>query len=282
MNTLDIDNSKCIKCGKCVAECPSKVLNITDRLDIVYPELCVSCGHCAAICDEHVIVSHPQNKKHPFVISEFPKGLRPEQLLFHKKRSVRAFRETPITKPQIEKLIEYAEKAPSSHNWRQREYLVITNKSDIEEIARGIIGVYSKLVRLLNPLTMLLLKLFNKEKYIELSELRLGFIKLIREFKNGRDPIFRDSNCIICICSSMHTAQIKEDCLAAQQYMLLYAKTLDIDSFIVGYAQHAHKVIERYCGLDKKNTVYAVSVFGIGKYAYQKEIIYQSPPINWN
>jgi nitroreductase/NAD-dependent dihydropyrimidine dehydrogenase PreA subunit len=282
MNILEIDSSKCIKCGKCVAECPSKVLNITDQLEIAYPELCISCGHCAAICDENAIASHPENNKHPFLIAEFPEGLEPGQLLFHKKRSVRAFTDVPVTEPQIKKLIEYAEKAPSSHNMRDREYIVITDKDIIKELTKKIIGKYAKLLKLLNPVTMFLVKILSKKKYAGFVDHRVGFMKLVREFNAGRDPIFRNSGCIICISSPKHSVQIKDDCIAAQQYMLLYAKTLNIDSFIVGYAQFTHKILERYLRLDKKNTIYAVSVFGFGKYAYKKEVIYQDPPVSWN
>ncbi len=42
----------CIRCGKCVHECPVKAIPADDPT-VTDPALCISCMHCVAICPEH-------------------------------------------------------------------------------------------------------------------------------------------------------------------------------------------------------------------------------------
>ena len=50
MKPVIIDKEKCIGCGKCVADCVSEKLKITDgKAEFMY-DRCIQCGHCYAIC----------------------------------------------------------------------------------------------------------------------------------------------------------------------------------------------------------------------------------------
>lgn len=282
MSNIVIDESTCIKCGCCVEECPSDVLVIEEeRLKVIQPQFCISCGHCAAICPKGAIISSAHNQQQPFIIQQIPENLRIDKLLFHKKRSIRAFNNETLDKAHIEQLIQYAEKAPSSHNLRNRSYLVITKKEDIDAIKTQIVKYCQFLVKLLNPLTLTFISVFNKPAYHELSEYVLAFKHVIHEYNSGHDKIFRHSKCIVCIAAPTGSPHSKDDCLAAQHYMMLFGKTLDIDSFIVGYAQNAHKVIEKHFKLEKGYSIFSISAFGFGKYVYSKEIFYKTPEIKW-
>lgn len=63
---------------------------------------------------------------------------------------------------------------------------------------------------------------------------------------------------------------------------MLFGETININSFIVGYVQYAHKVIEKYYKLEKGFSIFAVSVFGFGIYKFLKEINYKKPEIKWS
>ncbi len=47
------------------------------------------------------------------------------------------------------------------------------------------------------------------------------------------------------------------------------------------YAQHSHKVIEKFCKLDKDYSIFSVSAFGYGKHKYINEVLYNEPEILW-
>lgn len=50
MAMLDIDKSRCIGCGACVAECPVDALDLVDGLAVVNHEKCIRCGKCVRVC----------------------------------------------------------------------------------------------------------------------------------------------------------------------------------------------------------------------------------------
>jgi len=272
-NYIEIDNNKCIGCGICVNECPCNCLLIKDKKAFLRENNnCLSCGHCGAVCSKNAIVSTYVGRKH-FVISEFDKNISLDQLLFCKKRSVRTFIKKEIDKNAVMKLIEFAEKAPSAENLRNRKYYILNNNEQIEQIINCIQNDYKKLILFLNPVTLQIIKIFNKEYSHELEQLVFVSKKLVITQTN-KDYIFRDSNCIVCIAAPGRSLFSRDDCIGAQHYMMLYGKTINIDSFIVGFAQSVHKKIEHILKIPKGYSIYAISAFGYSKYEFVKDINY--------
>jgi ferredoxin len=281
METIILNQEKCIQCGKCVDECPSDVLRLDKSIQILKPDLCISCGHCAAICPTSTITCSEKNTKNPFHISAYEKNLPRDQELFHSKRSIRQFLDKEIEVDKITEAIKYAEMAPSSHNLRNREYLVVTQKKDIEQLSNLVVKVYKSLLKVLNPFTLWLISLSNRKAYQELKDMTASFKHLIEQNKQGIDPVFRNSKCLICISAPKGSTHSKDDCIAAQQYMLLFAYSIGIGSFIVGYAQYAHKAIEKYFKIRKDFSVYSVCAIGYAKNSYKNKINYPLPSIKW-
>src|SRR4030042_1743151 len=55
---LEIDSTKCNKCGFCLKVCSSYVLALGEgrEIQVRYPEQCNICGHCVAICPENALI----------------------------------------------------------------------------------------------------------------------------------------------------------------------------------------------------------------------------------
>lgn len=279
---ITIDKTKCIKCGTCIEECPAGIIELNDYAEEAYSELCNCCGHCAAICPNNAIKCSEDNIRKPFKIQKIDQNLPKDQLLFHIKRSVRMFKNKKIDTDKLKEIINYAEKAPSSHNFRNRKYIVITNPDDIKTITNKIVESFKFLITvILNPFILAIIAIINKKSHKELAGLKASFKRMIEEHRKGKNKIFRNSECIICVAAPLKSRFSKDDCIAAQHYMMLYGKTIGIDSFIVGYAQHSHKVIEKFCNLDKGYSIFSVSVFGYGKHKYTNEVLYNEPEVLW-
>lgn len=47
---MQIDQTKCMKCGSCQASCPMQAIELTDTGYQINKEKCVGCGICASCC----------------------------------------------------------------------------------------------------------------------------------------------------------------------------------------------------------------------------------------
>jgi NAD-dependent dihydropyrimidine dehydrogenase PreA subunit/nitroreductase len=277
-NYIEIDINKCVGCGRCANECPCDCLVVQDKkVLLIQNSTCLSCGHCGAVCSENAIKSSYSGRKH-FLITNFDADLSPEQLLFCKKRSVRAFKTNEISDNILTKLVEFAEKAPSAENIRSRKYFVLNNEDKINQVINCIRSDYKKLVRVLNPVTLNIIKIVKKDYYKELKKL-VSVSKKIILTESSKEYIFGKSHCIVCIAAPKRNLFSRDDCIGAQHYMMLYGQTKNIDSFIVGFAQSAHKKIEHVLDVPKDYSIYAISAFGYSKYEYVKDIKYPIPEI---
>jgi ferredoxin len=46
---IEVDRSKCIKCGGCVGVCPADALLFTDKINLDNGK-CISCRNCVKFC----------------------------------------------------------------------------------------------------------------------------------------------------------------------------------------------------------------------------------------
>lgn len=282
ISNIIIDKNICTLCENCIRICGSQTLEIIDNSIVqISPGLCCSCGHCAAICPQNAITSNSKNERAFTVLNYNGELLEIEKLLIG-KRSVREFTINEINKKILEKFIFYAEKAPSSSNARKREYYIITDKNKIIELEKAVLKKFNSLNKILNPFLINAVNLFNKKLGRDLLLVREDIQKLNKQFEKGNFPIFRNAPCVVCITAPKGAVQAKDDCIISQQYMMLYAQSLEIGSCIIGYAQYAHKSIEKVLKIKKGYSVYAVAVFGYPKYIYKKEIQYlKKPETTW-
>ena len=55
--TLSIDQSSCIKCGKCVKVCPFEAITLENNLAYIDPNKCKSCRKCEEACPQNTIIA---------------------------------------------------------------------------------------------------------------------------------------------------------------------------------------------------------------------------------
>jgi len=281
-HTIEIDINKCIVCGNCVKVCVGRTLEIIDnKLEQTKPQSCVFCGHCAAICQEDAIMSVEDNPR-AFSVKYYDDGLNEIEKLLNGKRSVREYRKKDIDKDMLENFIHYAEKSPSSSNKSKREYIVITDKDKIFDLEKVMTNKFNSFKIIINPFVSNFIKMFNKKLANDILMLKADIDKMNMEFDKANYQIFRNAPCIVFILGPKKAFQAKDDCIIAQQYMMLYAQSHGIGSCIIGYAQLAHKTLEKILKVKKGFSIYAVSIFGYPKYTYKKEIQYlKKPETTW-
>jgi NAD-dependent dihydropyrimidine dehydrogenase PreA subunit/nitroreductase len=278
ISVFEVDQQKCIKCKACKDVCPENVFAFTNNKISINPENnCFSCGHCMLVCPSEAIKSLTTSSF--FTVNDKFPNIPIDQLIFHKKRSIRSFSDRSIEKNTIDKLIEYSEKAPSAHNFRNRMYHVITNQTQIDYLKKIIIKSNKQFLNIMNNFTLFIISLFSKAAYQEFSSLRKSISQVIKNYNNNIDSIFYGSKCIFLISAPSRIPFSRDDCIASQHYMMLYGETQNIGSFIVGLAQSSHKPIEKYFKIRKGYSIYAISAFGYGNHKYINDIVFKQPSV---
>jgi nitroreductase/NAD-dependent dihydropyrimidine dehydrogenase PreA subunit len=151
MGLLIIDTSKCKRDGLCVRECPAAIIQLPNDQDlpgIIPGGICLDCGHCVAVCP-HGALSHERIpiEDSPLIREDLRIGEEQAIQFLRSRRSIRSFMDKPVEKEKIEKLIEVSRYAPTGGNSQMVEWLVLTDKKRIREVAALTIDWLRQLVK---------------------------------------------------------------------------------------------------------------------------------------
>ncbi len=173
-----IDRSKCLKDGICTRVCPVTVLRPSAD---GYPEAtngsCVACGHCVSVCPKGAI-SLGSVKPEALEILQSDWRLDPERVsqLLKGRRSIRAFRDEPLPRDAIAKMIELAQYAPSGMNAQPIAWTVIYDRAGVRAVGEATANWMRRAVTEKHPLAAA----------YDLS-------RIVNAWENGVDPICRNA-----------------------------------------------------------------------------------------
>jgi len=137
---FQINTGTCNRDGVCVEVCPVSVINLSsdgcpEPLSIA-EEICIRCGHCVAACPTG---SFRHRDVDPDRCPPVQAALHPsaDQLehFFQCRRSIRVYKETPVAPGLLQKLIEMTGWAPTAHNSRKVKWLVFSGRERLHRLA---------------------------------------------------------------------------------------------------------------------------------------------------
>ena len=141
MGLLAIDETKCKKDGLCARECPMVIIKLEEGYG--FPEVvpggehtCNNCGHCVAICP-HGALDHARVPRERSPLIEKDLEINEDQTVqfLRSRRSIRFFKDQPVEREKVQRLIEIARYAPSGGNLQLVEWAVFTDPDAIKGIA---------------------------------------------------------------------------------------------------------------------------------------------------
>jgi len=273
MGFLHIDEKKCKKDGICVGECPLAIIYMKDKESV--PEMvpggeqvCLLCGHCVAVCP-HGALSHekipieacPPIRK-DLVINE-------EQAIqfLRSRRSVRFFKDKPVEKETIQRLIEIARYAPTGSNSQLVEWTVFTDKEKILNLA-GLTVEWMKYVKENDP-----------------EAARLPYIPLIiAAWEMGMDVVLRNAPALVIASAPAVAISGMVDVSLSLSYLELAAQKMNIGTCWAGLLHGAllsWKPLQDAVGLPKGHVHQYAMMVGFGKPKYYRLPERKTPKIQW-
>ena len=124
-----IDESRCVGCGACAGDCLSRAIVCQDGKAVI-KKPCFRCGHCIAICPSGAVSMDDFDMKEVFPFEKELFTISPEVLLNVMKfrRSIRQFRDEPVEREKLERLLEAGRFSPTGSNAQNVSYRVISDK----------------------------------------------------------------------------------------------------------------------------------------------------------
>jgi nitroreductase/NAD-dependent dihydropyrimidine dehydrogenase PreA subunit len=286
---ISVNRDTCNRCGICVLSCPVGIYAQQSKDDFpvaVDRDLCVSCGHCVAVCPRDAIIhsSFPAGRIKPVIQQNLP---IPEQVveLLRTRRSIRVFQDRPIGKDILEKIIEAAQLAPSSHNRQTTRYTVVQDKKLLDKIVRACAGQYAKTASQLgNPLIRNLLFLVMRNQAHLIAEITPALKKLAKDLAAGSDSVLRNAPALIIFHADERQMMPDINAQLALQNAALMTHALGLGSFYTGYLLAAYerdKSIGKLFNLPLHHRMSGGLALGYPRFQYKKWISKTAPQVTW-
>jgi nitroreductase/ferredoxin len=228
MGLLIIDKSKCKRDGICEQECPARIIQLPEGKS--FPEIvpggeetCLDCGHCVAVCP-HGALSHERIsiESSPAIREELRIDENQALQFLRSRRSIRHFLDKPVEAEKIRRLIEAARYAPTGGNSQLVEWLVLSDKSRIKEIA---------------GLTIDWLRQVLKDPSIVAASPYLPMV--VAAWDAGNDSVLRDAPSLVIAMAPRAAMNGLVDLTLALSYLDLLAPAMDLGTCWAGLLQGA-------------------------------------------
>lgn len=279
---IEKNEDKCSECMLCVRDCVMGVWRVIDGkstpADI---DLCNCCSHCIAVCPSDAI-SHDHLKKEQ-ISGVNRKNLNPDVYrdIVISRRSTRQFKNEPVPREIIERIIDVARYAPTASNNQNVGYIVITDKRLIEETAGKLFGLgkylYSKTKKGIGRLFVNMTGL-SKNRY-----LRVMNYAQEQNSQNSRDFVLHNAPVLILI----HAPKIpfaSDNCNIAATTIINYAHALGLGTCFIGMIVLALRFsgsLRKKLGVPENRKVYAGLVMGYPAYRYANTVSRKKPEVSW-
>lgn len=133
--SIQINHEKCTGCGKCVNVCSDNSLELENgkAVENLAPHFgCIGCGHCMAVCPEDAIDIYGRTISPDDLFDLPPRESAANYsevlALLQHRRSIRKFKEQPLSKEIIQQILSVAATAPMGLPPSDVNVLVFDNK----------------------------------------------------------------------------------------------------------------------------------------------------------
>ena len=137
MEFIEVDVTRCKGDGLCVTVCPSGCLEADERGGPVAadPAVCNACGHCVSVCPHDAL-------RHSRIAAEdvgenlrsWPQAAVVDGML-RGRRSIRAYKDTPVPRALLAELVDVARFAPTASNVQEVGWIVTDDPAKVRELA---------------------------------------------------------------------------------------------------------------------------------------------------
>lgn len=269
MSLIQADTEKCIGCGACANVCPRGIIRMDKKLPMITePKACIICGHCVAVCPtaaldhSRALLSGqiPITKAATFDAQTAYQFLR-------SRRSVRNYKNKPIPKNELIRLMDIARFAPTAGNSQGLSYIVIQDAEILQKITALTVDWMEEIL----------------SQGAAWAKAYAGTVSAYRDYHV--DVILRDAPCLVLAMAPRNFVRGRENSRYSLAYAELYAPTLGLGTcwagFFEGCAFAEYQPLIDLLKLPDNNVVTGAIMVGYPVYQYSRLVDRNPLPITF-
>lgn len=268
--------------GICADVCPENALELVDEKAATVDdraEHCIMCGQCVAVCPTESLQmpdlpaeGFRDLARRPFGYDEFLDFLR-------LRRSVRVFKDRPVEREVIEKILEAAATAPMGMPPHSTEVVVIDRREELDFLLEQLVEDYAKMAKAFsNPIGRAIIRLSaGAEDYAVLKNYIVDLARYANEAyrRDGTDRYMYRAPVLMLFHGNRRAMSYEENAHLICNYAMMAAVSLGLGTTIIGLIPpivDRSKVLRERFGISKDNKVCTSLILGYPKYRYKKSI----------
>lgn len=266
MPSIQLEN--CIKCMKCVNDCPSDAIDIEQG---TINDSCIHCGHCVAICPESTIFPNGNEitKLQPgtFSASDF-------QQFSAGVRTCRSYLQKEVDDTLLHQLVENMKNYPSASNARPIEITLVKTREEVQKLNHQTAQKLIKTIGMItSPLLMPILRILAPKIGIDkLNNYKKQFIA--RQTPESSQVCHHAPVVMIFHAPKTKYGMAPADAYIWSTYTSLYANSLGLGTCFNGFivtAMERSKSMRKDFNIPSNHQVYASLLIGHPKVKYVNE-----------
>jgi len=279
---------KCNLCMRCVQDCVSGVWRLEDDIPtVVAPELCNRCSHCLTVCPKNAIENEFLDEKQTRRIKR--KNLNPEtyEEIVLSRRSVRQYKDKPIDKKTIERIINLVRHSPTATNSQHVGYIIISDPNRLKNISNQVFSIARKVYDWSKTKSGKLI-FHNLKVNAAIAQMMEKYIEPMDYYINlqesGRDLILHNAPVLILMHAPSLSFFASDNCNIAATNIINYAHATGLGTCFIGFVTLASRFDKQLCKLielPKGQKIYASIVMGHPLYPHAHTASRKTPEINW-
>ena len=287
----NIDHDKCNKCKLCIEVCPVNIIGIDKEGFVNFiPErekICLECGQCMAICSTDAVKIAKYTYEANFVnLPENSVDYQKYIDFISTRRSVRNFKNRPVEKEIIEKILAALDFAPYGAEPDKVEITIVNNRKKIEKSLPLIEKFLDNIVKWVeNPVISRIIK---HKKGVETFNTIKNHLYPMSKLENYKlkygDRITRGAPALLIFHADKGAEEHTNNSLIYATYLMLAIHSLELGGAmneIVPAAINKDKEIKQMFNIPEQHEAIISIVFGYPKYKYIKTVKRDAKKTNW-
>jgi len=272
----------CTGDGICAEVCPENALQVVDKKAVTVgsrAESCIYCGQCVAVCPTESL-QMPQLQTEDFRrLENVPIGFDGFYEFLRSRRSVRAFKDQPVERETIDKILSAGATAPMGFPPHTTEVVVIDNRAELDVLLDELVREYDSMIKAFSsPVgrTFVRLKAGAKD-YGVLKNHVLQNVRFKNErfHRDGTDRYMYGAPVVMIFHGSRSGISHEENAHLVCHHAMLAAVSLGLGTTIIGLIPpivDRSKTLRERFGIPGGSRVVTSLIVGHPRYRYRQGI----------